>query len=153
MALQATVRREVRQADPQVIAQIPARRDAAGRTFIVVLSIVTLSAILGLVEAMIPRMVLGALVMGFLTWSAYTSASRPRGMAGPPPGVRERRRNHTLRRRIDEFLRSVRRMDGIARDTREGFVRKETADRALLEIERTLNDLTRQIRVLAGRST
>lgn len=153
MALQATVPREVRQAPPQLITETPARRDGGGRTFIVVLSIVTLSAILGLVEALIPRMLLGALVMGFLTWSAYTAASRPNERTGPPPGVRERRRNHTLRRRIDEFLRSVRRMDGIARDTREGFVRKETADRALLEIERTLNNLTRQIRALAGRTS
>jgi hypothetical protein len=122
------------------------------RLFIVALSILALSAILGLVDQLIPRVLLGALVMGFLTWSAYTSASQPQKHLGPPPGIRERRRNPALRRRVDEFLRSVRRMDGIARDTREGFVRKETSEAALSEIDRGLHNLTRQMRELAGRA-
>lgn len=137
---------------PQAAPAARSSGDAGSRLFIVVLSVVALSAILGLVEALIPRMILGALVMGFLTWSAYTSASQPRTMAGPPSGVRERRRNHTLRHRVNEFLRGVRRLDGIARDTREGFVKKETAEKALAEIDRGLHELARQIRFLAGRA-
>lgn len=127
-------------------------KEGGSRLFIVALSILALSAILGLVDELIPRVLLGALVMGFLTWSAYTSASQPQTYLGPPPGIRERRRNQALRRRVDEFLRSVRRMDGIARDTREGFVRKETSERALAELDRGLHDLTRKMRDLAGRA-
>lgn len=141
MALEAT---------PQVRTR--STSEGGSRVFIVLLSILALSAILGLVEELIPRMVLGALVMGFLTWSAYTSASQPNGEMGPPPGVRERRRNHTLRRRVDEFLRNVRRMDGIARDTLQGHVSKDTGQRAITEIDRGLHDLARQIRQLAGRA-
>ena len=140
------------QAIPQAAAAAQSSGDAGGRVFIIVLSIVALSAILGLVEDLIPRMALGAVVMGFLTWSAYTSASQPGLAAGPPSGLRERRRNHTLRRRVDEFLRGVRRLDGIARDTREGFVTQETAEKALSEIDRGLHELARQIRFLAGRA-
>lgn len=126
--------------------------EGGSRLFIVILSIVALSAILGLVEQPIPRIILGALVIGFLTWSAYTSASQPAKGLGPPPGIRERRRSHTLRHRVNEFLRDVRRLDAIAKDVAQGHVSKETGDKALEEIEKRLHDLVKQMRGLAGRA-
>jgi hypothetical protein len=125
--------------------------EGGSRLFIVGLSILALSAILGLVEQIVPRIVLGVIVMGFLTWSAYTSAAQPRKQAGPPPGIRERRKSHTLRHRVNEFLRDVRRLDAIAKDVAAGHVSKETGEKALDEIEKRLHDLVKQMRGLAGR--
>lgn len=123
------------------------------RLFIVGLSIVALSAILVLVEGIIPRILLGAVAMAFLTWSACTWGRQPRAQLGLPSGLRERRSKHVLRHRVNEFLRSVRRLDRIARGASEGNVTTGTAEDAISEIYRSLDDLTRQIRVLAGRNT
>lgn len=125
--------------------------EGGSRLVIVVLSVLALSAILGLVEQPLGRVILGALVMGFLTWSAYTSASQPSKTIGPPAGIRERRRSHTLRHRVNELLRDVRRLDAIAKDIKAGHVSRETGDRALDEIEKRLHELVKQMRSLAGR--
>ena len=126
--------------------------EGGSRLLIVILSILALSAILGLVENPIHRIILGALIIGFLTWSAYTSASQPTKTSGPPPGIRERRKSHTLRHRVNEFLRDIRRLDAIAKDVSQGHVSKETGDKALEEIEKRLHEVVKQIRGLAGRT-
>lgn len=126
--------------------------EGGSRNFIVVLSIVALGVILGLVEQTIPRIILGVVVMSFLTWSAFTAASQPRKSLGPPVGIRERRKSHTLRHRVNEFLRDVRRLDAIAKDVSQGHVSKETGDRALEEIEKRLHEVVKNIRNLAGRA-
>lgn len=122
------------------------------RVVIVVLSIIALNTVLGLVDERIPRMLLGALMMGFLTWAAFTAARPPAATAGRPSGVGERRKSHALRHRVDEFLKNVRRLHAIAQDAREGHVSRELADKALAEIERQLEELLKQIEDLAGRA-
>ncbi|MGH7544641.1 MAG: hypothetical protein ACREKI_00500 [Gemmatimonadota bacterium] len=126
--------------------------EGGSRNFIVFLSILALGVILGLVEQTIPRIVLGVVVMGFLTWSAYTAASQPGKSLGPPAGIRERRKSHTLRHRVNEFLRDVRRLDAIAKDVSQGHVSRDTGDKALEEIEKRLHEVVKQIRNLAGRA-
>ncbi len=140
-------------------AVLPRRTEGAARAadrgtrfVIAVLSAITLGAILAIVEEPTARMILGALVMGFLTWSAYTSASQPRIAHGPPSGVRERRNSHTLRHRVNEFLRGVRVLDALAHDTVSGRVPKETGEKVLGDAENRLHDLVREIRGLAGRN-
>ncbi len=125
--------------------------EGSSRLLIVVLSILALSAILGLVDNVLHRIIFGALVMGFLTWSAYTSATQPTKTVGPPPGIRERRKSHTLRHRVNEFLRDIRRLDAIAKDISQGHVSQDTGDKALDEIEKRLHELVKQMRGLAGR--
>ncbi|MGH7545601.1 MAG: hypothetical protein ACREKI_05400 [Gemmatimonadota bacterium] len=117
------------------------------------LSIVALAAVVGLVESLIPRMLFAAVAMTSLTWSAYTSGRRARTRSELPPGLRDRRTKHALRHRVNEFLRSVRRLDRIARGASEGHVSSGDAENAISEIYRSLDDLTRQIRVLAGKKT
>lgn len=126
--------------------------ERASRVFIAALSVLALSAILGLVDQPMPRVVLGALIMGFLTWSAYTSAPQPQKPLRPPLGFPERRKAHTLRLRVAEFLRGIRRLHAIARDVAAGHVSKETGEKAFDEIERQLHGLIRQMRSVAGRN-
>lgn len=130
---------------------------ASGRSsfhlFIVALSIIALGAIIGLVESLIPRMLLAAVVTAILTGSAYTAGRPPRTRLGPPPGLPDRRSKHVLRHRVNEFIRSVRRLNRIARGTSEGHVSREAAENAIGEIYRSLDELTREIRVLAGRES
>lgn len=126
-------------------------REAGSRLFIVALSVVALSAILVLVDDPIHRVVLGGLLMGFLTWAASTSASRPGASLGPPPGVRERRRAHMLRRSLEQFLRDVRRLDAIARDVIQKPGPNGKADERMEELEKRLHNLITEISELAGR--
>ena len=132
------------------------RRTSRGtwlRVFIVGLSIVALSAIVGLVESLIPRMLLTAVAAAWLAGFAYTAGRRSRARLGLPRGLRDRRNKHVLRHRVNEFVRSVRELDRIARGASEGHVSSGAAENAISEIYRSLDDLTRQIRVLAGRET
>lgn len=128
----------------------PAERGS--RLFIVVLSILTLSAILWFVDERVPRLIFGALAVGFLTWSACTIfTGEPRKALDPPPGIRERRNGHTPRRRVGANVSNVRRLDGIARDMSEDHVSRETETSAFDEVNKALYERIRQIRALAGR--
>ena len=121
--------------------------------FVAALSIVALGAIVGLVEGRTPRLFLAAVATAILTGSAYAAGRPPRARLGPPPGLPDRRSKHVLRHRVNEFIRSVRRLNRIARGTSEGQVSKGAAEDAIAEIYRSLDELTREIRVLAGRES
>jgi hypothetical protein len=118
------------------------------RITIIVLSILALSAVLGLVNDPLPRVFLGVLVIGFLIWSAGRSVETVTTV-GPPPGARKRT-NHALRHRVDEFLKNVRRLHAIGLDSAAGHVPKPTGERAFEEIERVLHNLVGEIRQTAG---
>lgn len=123
------------------------------RLFLVAVSIVALGAVVGLVQGVIPRMLLTGVAVAALTGSAYTAGLRSRARFGIPRGLPDRRNKHVLRHRVNEFVRSVRELDRIARGTSEGSVSSAAAEEAISEIYRSLDELTRQIRVLAGRKS
>lgn len=119
------------------------------RLTIIVLSVLALSAVLGLVNDPLPRVFLGALVIGFLMWS-FGGSVETVAPIGPPPGDRKPRTNYALRHRVDEFLKNVRRLHAIGLDSVEGRVPKPTGERALEEIERVMHGLVGEIRQTAG---
>lgn len=98
-------------------------------------------------------MLVAAAAAAWLAGFAYTSGRRARTRSELPRGLRDRRNKHVLRHRVNEFVRCVRELDRIARGTSGGHVSSGAAENAISDIYRSLDDLTRQIRVLAGRET
>lgn len=123
------------------------------RLVLTALGVGVLSVAVGLVEPAGSRIAFGALVMGFLIWTVHTSVSRSAWGSQDATGPRKQRKNYALRQRVNAFLKNVRRLDAIARETAESQVPRATGDRALEELERQLHELVGQMRELAGRET
>lgn len=128
-----------------------ASRGRRWRLLLAGLSIVALGAIVFLVQSQGLRSALAALAIASLTWSAYSAGSRSR-RRGLARGLRERRKKHVLRHHVNEFVNSVRRLDRLARGASEGQLSRGAAEDAISEIYRSLDELTRQIRIRAGRN-
>lgn len=122
------------------------------RTWMTTVEVLALSALLLFAPSALLRVALGIPITLHLGWSVISQASAGGRIAGPPPGVGERRRNHRLRYRVVEFLREVKRLEAFARQATTDERSADTAERAVRGTEQRLRDIVGEIVRVAGQS-